>query len=502
MSLPRPGYSRTTDPARKTRGWAKILSGVGFAALVAGAAWVVFGLPGAMRSSADRPVRTAQETTPTAPSPDLRSTISDPPPRPQPETRQTPPTGKAGADAARHEALRLQAALENADAPDWAGKRFVTSYPEAMAVLGKANEVYRQGNYAAARPLYDEAVGKFREIGKNKPRRLRQALDQGTAALGRLDTITAEESYRAALAVDPDNDEAQKGLERVRNLRQAVAATRNAQSLLDDGKPEEARKLFRVAVAADPGYEPAQLGLQRTEFEIGERRFKSLMSKAIAALQEKRYLASGKALDKAAKLRPEDKTLLDLRERLVAARKGHALHILEATAQRFAADEAWDKAVEQYRRALRIDPAAGFAVDGLARSEKMAKLYRGIDFYLAHPGRLQSKGPLANAEALLAAANAVTPAGRELAGKRDRLSALLKVARAPVPVTILSDGKTAVTVYRVARFGTFTRHRVELVPGEYTAVGSRNGYRDVRVTFVVPMRSAGLTVKVRCKEPI
>jgi hypothetical protein len=41
-----------------------------------------------------------------------------------------------------------------------------------------------------------------------------------------------------------------------------------------------------------------------------------------------------------------------------------------------------------------------------------------------------------------------------------------------------------------------------LRPGTYTAVGTRNGYRDVRQTFTVKHDGAPPTVTIACTEPI
>jgi hypothetical protein len=55
-------------------------------------------------------------------------------------------------------------------------------------------------------------------------------------------------------------------------------------------------------------------------------------------------------------------------------------------------------------------------------------------------------------------------------------------ARADVPVSVAlqSDNVTQVTIYRVGQLGTFAERSLDLVPGSYTVVGTRPGYRDVR----------------------
>jgi len=84
-------------------------------------------------------------------------------------------------------------------------------------------------------------------------------------------------------------------------------------------------------------------------------------------------------------------------------------------------------------------------------------------------------------------------------GKLDRLVTL---AATPISVQLTSDQHTEVTVYRVGPLGSFAAKELQLRPGTYTAIGSRNGFHDVRQTFtVVPGRTLP-PISVICSEPI
>ena len=79
---------------------------------------------------------------------------------------------------------------------------------------------------------------------------------------------------------------------------------------------------------------------------------------------------------------------------------------------------------------------------------------------------------------------------------------LIAGAEKPVRVALASDNQTEVTIYRVGRLGAFEHKDMELLPGRYTVVGVRPGYRDVRRELTLLPGSAAPTLVIRCEEPI
>jgi hypothetical protein len=57
-------------------------------------------------------------------------------------------------------------------------------------------------------------------------------------------------------------------------------------------------------------------------------------------------------------------------------------------------------------------------------------------------------------------------------------------------------------IYHVGRLGQFTTKQTELLPGDYTIVGSRPGYRDVRKVVRIRPGVSQPSLLVRCEEKI
>ena len=71
-----------------------------------------------------------------------------------------------------------------------------------------------------------------------------------------------------------------------------------------------------------------------------------------------------------------------------------------------------------------------------------------------------------------------------------------------VPITVISDGQTSVTVRGVGRVGVVTSKIIELKPGRYAFEGKRTGYKSVLVWLDIPPDQSEILVSVVCNEQI
>jgi hypothetical protein len=172
------------------------------------------------------------------------------------------------------------------------------------------------------------------------------------------------------------------------------------------------------------------------------------------------------------------------------------------TARALEEQEDWRAALAEYEAALAVDPNVTFALEGKERTAGRAALAEGLDFHARNAQRLSTEGVAREAEALLERARGVEAPGPRLRAQVGALERALAEARTAVTVVVESDGLTEVSVTRVGRLGPLKRRTLELRPGEYTATGTRRGYRDVRRRFTVSPGAPPLSVVVRCEEAL
>jgi hypothetical protein len=165
-------------------------------------------------------------------------------------------------------------------------------------------------------------------------------------------------------------------------------------------------------------------------------------------------------------------------------------------------NEEWESAISVYQDVLKIDGDLQFAKDGLAHSRQREDLHNTLVKYIDDPDALSAPAKMQSATNLLLDLTRMSTMGPRLEDQKNTLTRLLKRAATPLDVQLISDALTEVAIFRVAKLGSFQSRQLSLRPGVYVAVGSRSGYRDVRIEFRVAPEIEMRPIVVQCEEQI
>ncbi len=238
------------------------------------------------------------------------------------------------------------------------------------------------------------------------------------------------------------------------------------------------------------------------EVRAEDEAFVQAMSDGLTALDLEDFAAAREAFDRAQRLDPESRETADGLARAEAGLRRNLIATHREGAAGLEAQEDWRAAAERYVAVLEIDPTVKFAQGGLAQAQDRADLSDQLDRHIANPGRLSTDTVLDEASALLSRASAIETAGPRLRRQVDELGRWVEAFSTPVQARLESDNLTEVVVYKVGRLGMFSERALDLRPGTYTVVGSRQGYRDVRRQLVIEPGQAPEPLRVRCEEKI
>ena len=405
---------------------------------------------------------------------------------------------KAATDDALGDLLSRLERLRYRAIDRWGGQEYL----DAVDVYNEGDQAYIDRNYRLAGEKYRQAIGMLEPFFDRIDEVFDETLAEAEDAFERQDAPEAVRLYDLAVAITPGNRIAEAGLARAENLDSVLALMEQGRRFENDLELDAAKLAFEKALELDALWEPAAVALERVKVAINNLSFEQRMTEGFNALYSGDY-ATARAAFGAAKLldpdsrEPEDGLLqLDQEMRLADIRR------LEAEAQARDDAEEWETSIGIYEDILKIDANLQFAQDGLVRARSRAALHAQLQAWIDDPDNLSDQANMQNATALLLDIARIDPTGPRLQDQKTELSRLLKRAATPLVVNFVSDNATEVSVFKIGRFGTFGERQLELLPGNYVAVGIRPGYRDVRVEFRVAPEIDMPPIVVQCEEPI
>ena len=429
-------------------------------------------------------------------------------PSPGPAVRETAPprqdmellrSQRNAADEAMGDMLQDRNYLAGLEPSLWSGG----VWEQALAEEQQGDGFYRRREYPDAQSAYAKAAGMLRKLREQAPDIGRRALDEAVQAIEAGDSIAARtELEKAAILLGAADADVQSAERRIARLPETMQAVAEARASAREGSLAEQQAAWRAVLAIDPQRQSARGELSAVNARMDRQLFNSRMSRGHAALGEGDLEAARAAFEVAAKQRPNDSGPAEALAALELEERGQRLAELQAAAMagRFAED--WRRAADNFRSMLQIDANIVAAQRGLAEAEQRARLDEALETTIANARLLNRDAQWQAGHRLLDEAAGIRGPGARLAAQISRLEQALAVAATPAPVWLRSDGFTEVTIFHVGRLGSFDSRQLELRPGAYTAVGTRDGYRDIRREFVVAPEGLPEPLVLICTEPI
>jgi hypothetical protein len=404
----------------------------------------------------------------------------------------------AAAGQARAKFDAAFAVLDTAAAARWATADFAAARDAGAA----ATQRFEVEDFRAAAADWERGSGLLAAIEARRQQALADALARGAAALKDGDVAVARDAFGLALVIAPEHAGARAGIARAERIETTFPVVDAAAADEHAGRLAAAEQGYRRALEIDPTAPGAAEGLARIASRRTGEAYAATMSRGLADMAAGRVDTARLALREALALRPGSREAADALLALDQGQRAGALNLLESRARAAEAAERWGEALAAWKETAALEPSLASARDGIARTGPRAELQDRIEALNREPRRLWEPAGRAEARQLIAAANAAGNPRQRLAAAAAELERLAAAAQTPVRLRMQSDGLTSVTIYRVGQYGAFSVREVELLPGRYTVVGTRNGYRDVRQEVVLPPGTPAAALVVKCEEPI
>lgn len=348
----------------------------------------------------------------------------------------------------------------------------------------------------------NQAESLLANVARKEPQALASQLRTGDAALAAGNQEQASQAYALARRIDPNSQRAIEGTRRARLLKGVLPLLADAHKAESAHNYSRAAQDFSQALALDPGNDLAKAGLARANAAFGDDNYARAVGAGFAALGAGRLTEAQTDFQQALSLRPQGTEATEGMQRVSAAMAAGHVAALRQRAASLEAQEHWRQAAAVYDTLLRGNPSLSFAKRGRARDQERAQLAASLQQIIDHPDGLALPSVRDEAVNLLQQAREQTPLGPMLQSQVERLSGLLPQLEQPVQLNMISDNATQVSIPSIGVFGSFGRREIQLKPGTYTVVGTRDGYRAVHQEFTVEPGQQSVTITVSCSEPI
>ena len=394
--------------------------------------------------------------------------------------------------------LTQQKRLSAQNIESWGGD----SWHRYDSLQRAGEDAFLAKNFRAAVDNYQDASALGDELLARAVQTVDGALAAAAAAFVAGNVELAVRQYDIVLGIDPAHAAAKAGRARAERLPEVLVLVGRADEQRANGDRTHAIASYREALAIDSGWEPARTAIAEITKNIKDNEFEQHMSAGASALAAEKFADAEQQFRAALAVRPGAR---EAEEGMTQSQEGAKLGriaLSEARAAAFEKRELWDQSVALYRQVLATDPTLLFAQTGLDRATARAGLDAKLANLIQNPALLFGDQTLAAARELIGVAGEIENRGPRLEGQIKDLNTLVALATKPIRIRLESDRLTDVTLYRVGALGAFSSKDVELRPGTYTAIGSRDGYRDVRRTFTIVPGREPASISVVCKEPI
>ncbi len=396
------------------------------------------------------------------------------------------------------EILEKQKALEDNNAQVWAGEVFVSGLNHATS----GDVFYNQQLFAEANQEYKQALAIFNPLNDQIEIVYKENIENGFNALDAGDSEAALTAFKTASLFTDESQQAAKGLIRAQNLDDVFANIEHGDDELNEGRLTAAKMAYQTALELDPDTKLAQQRLLKTNKLLADEQFNFLMSAGYVALEQQSFAAALKHFNKALKIKPDSSSAKTALQQ--TKHQATTLDIAKTLQQAFASEknEQWHTAIELYDNALKLEKNLAEAQIGKSRAQVQLAINQRLEQILSRPERLSDKKVHAETNAYYDVTSQLDNKGPILTKQLIDLENLLQVSATPVKIRLQSDNLTDVILYKVGKMGVFATKELSLRPGKYVAIGRRDGYRDVRVEFLVSQDTSKQAIHIAAKEEI
>ena len=427
---------------------------------------------------------------------------ASPPPKPAPKPATNPTPDPEQREMAKAALKQFEENLEPQVLTDqfrtWdnkAQRKIVLLKEQAVASFGMSD-------YQNALEQIERAARSAEENLSARDRVFASALSEARAARETEDYEQASLRIADALRLEPQSPEALELNRQIEALPETLKLLEAARIARVENNPEAEYASLRKVLELDPSRGNLRKRAATLSVEIKERTFSKHIKHGLARIEKRDAKSAQKSLAAARAVYPDRDEVSVLITKLAVLERELETERLIVNAKVEAAKDDWASVLDLYGKAAKIEPNNKAVVDGYTLAQSITTLGDQVSRHLRASHRLASTNVASQASQLLAEASNVSGESPKLRAKVQELRDVLVLYATNVPVQIISDGQTRISVRGVGHVGTTTNKTIELKPGNYSFEGMRAGFKSKLIRVEIPPGAQRIQVEIYCDEQI
>lgn len=259
--------------------------------------------------------------------------------------------------------------------------------------------------------------------------------------------------------------------------------------------------VLKQILNTDPEQADAKYLLQNATSQKRDKRFANLIKQGLDFVQQGDVKAAESSYIQARSIYPNRPELKLLSKRLSRSIDTMTQDKIHAQLTHLVAQDKWSDTYFLAQDTAKLFPTDAVISDTLNQAKSILDFQKEALEYLERPNRLRDSNIQSYAKKLLSAAAPFASFSPRLKADLRSLESLIEDANALVNVTITSDRKTNVAILGYGSLGKFKKKTIQLSSGDFTLLGTREGYAVKRTSFTVSKNNT-LSLEMICNERI
>ncbi|MCP4343825.1 MAG: hypothetical protein GY799_34360 [Desulfobulbaceae bacterium] len=361
---------------------------------------------------------------------------------------------------------------------------------------------FSNGQYLVAKDNLQLLTIKALEILKEAEQIFEENLQKASSFLAEDRYDEAKLHIEKALTVDSRSPEALEVQQKIEKLPFLLPLLNGAKVARAENDLEKEYDFLQQILEIAPEREELSERMQVLAELIKAQEFDRHIASGFTAIAKTKAKEARSHYQQAKKIDSERAELPVLLEQLLALEKSIRVKLAIKRAEQAVRRDDWQQVKVNFSKAAKDAPGNKTVAEGQRRADFVLGLLARFNQYSKNPYRLSHVDVRKEAEQTLAQAKSASAYSFTIKRQAEQLAELIAKINRVIPVTVISDNKTYVSVRGVGKVGVVSQKTVQLKPGKYTFEGARSGYKSKLVQAFIPYDQSDFNVRVICDEPI